>query len=70
MHKRPWIEDENEKLRRLAGKVHRVQIAEQLGRSLGAIDMQASKLGIALRMRSKLFPEGDVVNRNQSVGGT
>lgn len=51
MPQRLWSEDDNATLKRLAGQTKAVQIADQLGRSLGATLMQASKLGISLRLR-------------------
>lgn len=48
---RPWTADDNAKLKGLAGKVDRNEIAAQLGRSVGATVVQASKLKISLRVR-------------------
>ena len=47
---RPWSDAEISKLRTLAGKISRDEIAKELGRSSGATQVQASKHGISLRM--------------------
>jgi hypothetical protein len=44
-----WTEAENLKLRNFAGKLSPEDISKELGRSAGAIVVQASKLGISLR---------------------
>jgi hypothetical protein len=63
---RPWTQADNDTLKSLAGKVDSSKIAEQLGRSLAATVVQASKLRISLRTRtSTRFPERDAVDRNQ-----
>jgi hypothetical protein len=46
---RPWSDAEIRQLRSLAGKLPRDEIAKQLGRSSGATQVQASKLGVSLR---------------------
>ena len=53
MPRQGWSEDDNAKLKSLAGRIKATEIANQLGRSLGATAVQASKLGISLRYRAQ-----------------
>ena len=48
---RRWTEGDNAKLKTLAGKVPATRLAEELGRSTGAIVQQACKLKLSLRTR-------------------
>ena len=45
----PWTDEDNATLKSLAGKLPAIKIAEQLGRTKGAVVLQASKLKISLR---------------------
>lgn len=65
----PWTEHDIATLKKLAGTVHRTKIAEELGRSVAATDMQASKHGISLKVSraAKAASEGDA-ERNQGAG--
>jgi hypothetical protein len=47
---RRWNEDDIAKLKAMAGKEPRERIAGQLGRTMGATAVQASKRGLSLRM--------------------
>jgi hypothetical protein len=49
--KRAWTEDDIAKLKTMAGKMPAQQIAAELGRTLGATNVEASKLGLSLRIR-------------------
>ena len=46
-----WTDDDNAKLRSLAGTVPSREVAAHLGRSVGATVVQASKLKLPLRVR-------------------
>ena len=46
--RRPWSEDDIAKLKSMAGKLSARDIAAELGRSLGATVVEASKLKISL----------------------
>ena len=48
---RRWNEDDVAKLKAMAGKEPGERIAAELGRTLGATAVQASKLGLSLRIR-------------------
>ena len=50
-HSRPWTEEDNAKLKSLAGKMPTGRIAAELGRSPGATVVQACKLKVSLRTR-------------------
>jgi hypothetical protein len=50
-HFRRWTEDDNAKLKSLAGKMPATRLAKELGRSPGATAMQAYKLRVSLRTR-------------------
>jgi hypothetical protein len=50
--RRPWSEDEIAKLKSMAGRFPSREIATALGRSPGAIMVEASKLKISLSTRS------------------
>jgi len=47
---RRWTADDVAKLKSMAQKYPRAQIAAQLGRSVSATDVQAHKLKLSLRM--------------------
>jgi hypothetical protein len=49
--KRPWSEDDIAKLKSMAGKFPTKEIAAELGRSVGATVVEASKLKVSLRTR-------------------
>ena len=49
--KRPWTEEDNVKLRSLAGTKKAHAVAKDLERTLGALIMQASKLKVSLSRR-------------------
>ena len=49
--KRAWREDDVAKLKAMAGKEPRERIAAELGRTLGATAVQASKRGLSLRIK-------------------
>ena len=55
-----WTEDDIAKLKSLAGKLSTSEIAAELGRSLGATAVEASKLKISLRRGYPRTTEGDV----------
>jgi len=44
----PWTEDDNAKLRSLAGSKPLADVASELGRTEGAVVVQASKLKVSL----------------------
>jgi hypothetical protein len=48
---RTWTNEEVAKLKRMAGRIPRDQIAAKLGRSPSATAMEASKLGISLSLQ-------------------
>ena len=48
--RREWTSDDIAKLKSLAGKVPAQEIATELGRSLGATAVEASKLKVSLRV--------------------
>lgn len=48
-----WRPEEDEVIRRHAGKLNDVQIGERLGRSGGAVRMRAAKLKISLRISKR-----------------
>jgi len=50
--RRPWSEDDIAKLRSMAGRFPAREIATELGRSPGAVVVEASKLKISLAWRS------------------
>ena len=49
--KRPWSEDDIAKLKSMAGKFPTKEFAAELGRSVGATLVEASKLKVSLRTR-------------------
>jgi hypothetical protein len=51
--KRPWNEDDVAKLKAMAGKEPGERIAAELGRTLGATAVQASKRGLSLRTKHR-----------------
>ena len=48
---RAWREEDIAKLKATAGKAPRERIAAELGRTLGATAVQASKRGLSLRIK-------------------
>ena len=50
--RRPWSEDDIAKLKSMAGRFRAREIAAELGRSPGAVFVEASKLKIPLARRS------------------
>jgi hypothetical protein len=48
MYGRPWTEDDNAKLRSLAGTKPVDDVAAELGRTAGAVVVQASKLRVSV----------------------
>ena len=50
--RRPWSEDDIAKLKSMAGRFPTREIAAELGRSPGAVFVEASKLKISLSRRS------------------
>jgi hypothetical protein len=55
--KRPWNEDDVAKLKAMAGKEPGERIAAELGRTLGATAVQASKRGLSLRTKGRSRPK-------------
>lgn len=53
-YRRVWTEEDIAKLKSLAGRLPREEIAAQLGRTVGATAVEASKLGVSLRTRPYL----------------
>jgi len=51
MPNRPWTDANNVELRSLVGKIPTKEIATQLGRSMSATVVQASKLKLSLKWR-------------------
>jgi hypothetical protein len=49
MMRNPWTDEDNAILKTQAGKIPATKIAERLGRTKGAVVLQASKLKISLR---------------------
>ena len=49
--RRPWTDEDNAKLRSLAGTKRPEIIAAELGRSAGAVVIQAAKLKVSLATR-------------------
>jgi hypothetical protein len=47
--RRAWTEHDIARLKAMAGKIPAERIAAELGRTLGAIAVEASKLGLSLR---------------------
>jgi hypothetical protein len=47
--RRPWNADDVAKLRQLAGKLTPKQISDEIGRTEGAVVVEASKLKLSLR---------------------
>ena len=50
---RPWTEDDNAKLRSLAGTKPVEAVAAELGRSPGATTVQASKLRLSMAQKKR-----------------
>ena len=65
MARRPWSEDEIAKLRSMAGRFPCRKIATELGRSPGAVTVEASKLKISLSTRSST-PQPDMMQDRQA----
>jgi len=62
MPRRPWTEDDNAKLRSLAGTMPIDAVAAELGRTRSAVVVQASKLSVSVayerqRRASSLSPQ-------------
>jgi hypothetical protein len=53
-----WTDADIDKLRSLAGKLPSREVAAQLGRSVGATLVQASKLKLSLRMHGRTAGPG------------
>ena len=53
MSGQPWTEDDNAKLKSLAGTKSSAEVAAELGRTEGAVVMQASKLKVSLAYKSQ-----------------
>jgi len=51
-NRRVWTEGDIAKLKDMAGRIPREEIAAQLGRTVGATAVEASKLGLSLRRRA------------------
>ena len=51
--RRAWKEDDIARLKAMAGKVPGERIAAEFGRTVGAIAIEASKLGLSLRTRRR-----------------
>jgi hypothetical protein len=51
-NRRTWTEEDIAKLKSMAGKFARKDIAKELGRTAGATAVEASKLGLSLSRRS------------------
>ena len=51
--KRAWTEDDIARLKAMAGKEPGVRIAAELGRTPGAVAVEASKLGFSLRTKHR-----------------
>jgi hypothetical protein len=49
--RRAWTEDDIARLKAMAGKMPAERIAADLGRILGATAVEASKLGLSLRIK-------------------
>ena len=48
MSGQPWTEDDNAKLKSLAGTKSSAEVAAELGRTEGAVMVQASKLKVSM----------------------
>ena len=48
MSGQPWTEDDNAKLKSLAGTKSSAEVAAELGRTEGAVIVQASKLKVSM----------------------
>ena len=57
---RPWTENDIAKLKSLAGKLPVKEIAAELGRSSGAMILEAHKLGLSLRRSRSAQPRHHV----------
>jgi hypothetical protein len=51
--RRSWNENDVAKLKSMAGRLTARDIAAEMGRSPGAVQVEASKLGISLRTRPR-----------------
>jgi hypothetical protein len=51
--RRGWTDDDIARLKSLAGKIPAQDVAAQLGRSLGATAVEASKLKLSLRFNRR-----------------
>ena len=64
--RRPWTEDDNAKLKSLAGTKPAATVAAELGRTEGSVKVQASKLRLSM-VRQK--PRGASFNNRQTASG-
>ena len=53
MKRQLWTEDENAKLKRLAGTMSPADVAAEMGRTEGAVMVQASKLKVSLASKNQ-----------------
>ena len=53
MKRQLWTEDENAKLKRLAGTMSPADVAAEMGRTEGAVMVQASKLKVSLAFKKQ-----------------
>ena len=65
-HFRRWTEDDNAKLKSLAGKMPATRLAEELGRSPGATVQQACKLKVSLRRRHTVRAAPSMIDATQA----
>jgi hypothetical protein len=68
MRHNPWTEDDNAKIKSLAGKIPASRIAGRLGRTKGAVVVQASKLKISLRTEQHITRPSKKVGQPAGVG--
>ena len=62
-NRRVWTEDDIAKLKDIAGRIPREEIAAQLGRTVGATAVEASKLGLSLRRRASQMTHSSVTDQ-------
>jgi hypothetical protein len=65
--RRIWTDDDIAKLKNMAGKAPVEEIATELGRTLGATIVEASKLGVSVRTRPHFGRRPPRVNREASL---
>jgi len=68
MMRNPWTEEENAKIKKLAGRMSASNIAIELGRTKAALVLQASKLKISLRTGRRVTFKRDL--QSAEVGGS